>query len=116
MSHQSNEIGDSDLLAEVKRRIDGGTLDAILLDTETCRVHSGKGPNEDRAVLGAESILQLVFPFLRYDADSLSQQHAVDALAKLSDEQFRSLKQSAAGNVEAVVESLVEQVKDLRKR
>nr|WP_319947065.1 hypothetical protein [uncultured Shimia sp.] len=88
------KVSNSGLLAEVKRRIELESLEAVLFDFATGRLHH-LGANDNPRQLPKRLLLNVMFPFVEHDDDSRSQSIAVELFRELADEQFRALRSTA---------------------
>lgn len=85
-------ISNSDLVAELKARLDEGSLkEALLVDLSTCRLHGEFGA-EPRRKMSAEAVFKCVFPIMDVNADSDEFRAVTEMLFELPDAQFSALR------------------------
>lgn len=96
---------DSDLVSEMKRRIHGGSVDLLLFDLPTARIHF-KGSTDEPRELDDTALLKIAFPFAKLDEDGQAQKIAPSMLRQLPDAQIKSLRDVSMNSIEGVIERI----------
>ncbi|SHK47847.1 hypothetical protein SAMN05444000_1325 [Shimia gijangensis] len=82
------------LVTEVKRRIEDGSIDALLFDLTTARFHY-QGTRDYPRDVDSNSLIGVVFPIVKFDEDSVSHAATVSLLRELTDSKFKALRDVA---------------------
>lgn len=103
-------ISNSDIVAELKARLDEGSLkEALLVDLSTCRLYGEFGA-EPRQKLSAEAVFKCVFPLFDANPDCDEFKVVTDMLFELQDEQFSALRDAVKYETIAALRSLVKRL------